>query len=201
MSSGTPSCMADDGNTKLKASLLRAKAGGAPSMGQWLQYPGNHLASTVASLGPDVLVDCEHGVVDDSSMHIPRGTGGLFASLSWGMGMEYGKYSTSVNEKLVVIVQIETPLGVASCEQSAAVKGIDALYIGPNDLCASMGFLGRDHADMREVQEAGDKVLKAAKEAGKFAGYFCLSAEQATARVKKGWEFVNCRADIVAVMA
>lgn len=115
--------------------------------------------------------------------------------------MEYGKYSTSVNEKLVVIVQIETPLGVANCEEIAAVKGIYALFIGPNDLCASMGFLWRNHADMREVQEAGDKVLKAAKEVGKFAGYFCLSAEQATARAKKGWEFANCGADIVAVMA
>lgn len=52
--------MADDGNTKLKASLLRAKAGGAPSMGQWLQYPGHHLASTVASLGPDVSAQAVH---------------------------------------------------------------------------------------------------------------------------------------------
>ncbi|KAH8736458.1 Pyruvate/Phosphoenolpyruvate kinase-like domain-containing protein [Ilyonectria robusta] len=83
-----------------------------------------------------------------------RGVGGLFASLSWGMGTECDKYSTSVNEKLVVIVRIETPLGVANCEEIAAVKGIDALFIGPNDLCASMGFLGRNHADMREVQEA-----------------------------------------------
>ncbi|KAH6995669.1 Pyruvate/Phosphoenolpyruvate kinase-like domain-containing protein [Ilyonectria sp. MPI-CAGE-AT-0026] len=123
-----------------------------------------------------------------------RGIGGLFASLSWGIGTEYDKYSTSVNEKLVVIVHIKMPLGVANCQEIEAVEGIDALFIGPNDWCASMGFLGRNHADMREV-------LKAAKEVGKFAGYFCLSAELATELMKKGWEIVNCAADIVAVMA
>lgn len=51
------------------------------------------------------------------------------------------------------------------------------LFIGPNDLAASMGHHAPDHANIPEVQEATARVLKAAKEAGKFAGHFALSAE------------------------
>lgn len=83
----------------------------------------------------------------------------------------------------------------------AAVPGIDALFIGPNDLAASMGFLGQDHASIPEVQVAGRRVLEAAKENGKFAGYFSLGAEDAARRLREGWDFVNCGADLVAITA
>lgn len=51
------------------------------------------------------------------------------------------------------------------------------LFIGPNDLAASMGYFAPDHATIPEVQEATARVLKAAKDAGKFAGHFALSAD------------------------
>jgi 2-keto-3-deoxy-L-rhamnonate aldolase RhmA len=53
----------------------------------------------------------------------------------------------------------------------------DMLFIGPNDLAASMGYIPFDHASIEEVQKATSKVLKATKEKGKFAGHFALSAE------------------------
>ena len=40
--------------TRLQASLSRAAAREAPSIGQWLEFPGYQLAKTVASLGEDV---------------------------------------------------------------------------------------------------------------------------------------------------
>jgi 4-hydroxy-2-oxoheptanedioate aldolase len=42
------------GKTRLRASLERALQGGAPSLGQWLEFPGYTLSRTVASLGSDV---------------------------------------------------------------------------------------------------------------------------------------------------
>ena len=51
------------------------------------------------------------------------------------------------------------------------------LFIGPNDLAASMGYFAPDHAKIPEVQAATMRVLKAAKGAGKFAGHFALSAD------------------------
>jgi len=51
------------------------------------------------------------------------------------------------------------------------------LFIGPNDLAASMGYFAFDHAQIEEVQKATARVLKVAQDAGKYAGHFALSAD------------------------
>jgi 4-hydroxy-2-oxoheptanedioate aldolase len=62
-----------------------------------------------------------------------------------------------------------------------------------------MGYFAFDHPKIPEVQAASARVLEAAKAKGKFAGHFALGAEEAARRVKQGWHFVNCGADIVAL--
>lgn len=54
------------------------------------------------------------------------------------------------------------------------------LFVGPNDLASSMGYFALDHAQIAEVQHASQRVLEAAKGAGKYAGHFALSAEIGT---------------------
>lgn len=88
-----------------------------------------------------------------------------------------------------------------NCEEIAAVEGIDALFVGPNDLASSLGHFAFDHSQIAEVQEATAKVLAAVKAKGKFGGHWCTSAEEAAKRLKQGWHFVNCGADIVAITA
>lgn len=110
-------------------------------------------------------------------------------------------YMHHANTNIVVIVQIETELGVQNAEEIASVPGIDMLFIGPNDLCCSMGYFAFDHKKIPEVQSAARTVLSAAKKQGKYAGYFCLSAEDAAERARQGYDFVNCGADLVALTA
>jgi 4-hydroxy-2-oxoheptanedioate aldolase len=80
-----------------------------------------------------------------------------------------------------------------------------------------MGYFAFDHQKIEEVQQATVRVLKAAKDAGKFAGHFALSAdigklviidilsfyteehEIAAQRSKQGFHFMNCGADISAI--
>lgn len=103
------------------------------------------------------------------------------------------------NLNITVIVQIETESGVENARGIASVPGVDVLLIGPNDLCCSMGYFAFDHKKIPDVQEAVLEVRDAAKREGKYAGYFCLSAEDAAQRAKMGFEFVNCGADIFAI--
>lgn len=105
------------------------------------------------------------------------------------------------NSNITVIVQIETEIGVKNAQEIASVPGIDMLFIGPNDLCCSMGYFAFDHKIIPQVQEAAITVRDAAKREGKYAGYFCLSAEDAAQRAEMGFEFVNCGADVVAITA
>lgn len=111
------------------------------------------------------------------------------------------EYLLTANDNVMVCVQIESRKAVENVEEIAAVDGIDMLFIGPNDLASSMGYVAFDHASTPEVQTAIERVLKAGVAAGKYVGHFALSADAAAAKVKQGFHFVNCGADIVAVTA
>lgn len=128
-----------------------------------------------------------------------RGAGAMFAPAAFNLtGREY---LSRANESVLVIVQIESRRAVENVEQIAAVDGVDMLFVGPNDLASSMGYFAFDHASIPEVQEASARVLRAAKDAGKYAGHFALSAKAAADKYEAGFDFVNCGADIVALTA
>jgi len=58
--------------TMQKANRLKVAfdEGKGPSMGCWQMIPGSNVSRTLASTGVDwVLVDCEHGNMDDAAMH------------------------------------------------------------------------------------------------------------------------------------
>ncbi|TDZ99648.1 5-keto-4-deoxy-D-glucarate aldolase [Colletotrichum sidae] len=128
-----------------------------------------------------------------------RGAGAMYAPAAFNQtGREY---LLSANDNVMVCVQIESQQAVDNVEEIAAVDGIDMLFIGPNDLASSMGYVAFDHASNPEVQEASARVLKAGLAAGKYVGHFALSADAAAAKYKQGYHFVNCGADMVAITA
>lgn len=55
----------------------------------------------------------------------------------------------------------------------------DMLFVGPNDLCSSMGYPPPDHPNIPEVQDAIERIRKAAQDNGKAAGMFCTHPDQA----------------------
>ncbi|KAJ9157217.1 Aldolase citrate lyase family protein [Pleurostoma richardsiae] len=128
-----------------------------------------------------------------------RGAGAMYAPAAFN---QTGRdYLLKANDNVMVCVQIESRKAVENVEEIAAVDGIDMLFIGPNDLASSMGYVAFDHASIPEVQEATARILKAGLDAGKYVGHFALSADIAAQRYKQGFHFVNCGADIVAITA
>jgi 4-hydroxy-2-oxoheptanedioate aldolase len=73
---------------------------------------------------------------------------------------------------MCVIVQIETRTALAQIEAIAAVDGVDALFIGPSDLAADMGFLGQPgHPEPQAAfQDAVTRIRAAGKAAGMLSG-------------------------------
>ncbi len=96
-----------------------------------------------------------------------RSMGGALQQLGFA-SMPVGDAARIVNEETLVVVMIESPQGLANCEEIAAVKGVDALLIGTNDLCFEMGIPGQFN-DPRVV-EAYKKVIAACRKHGKFPG-------------------------------
>jgi 2-keto-3-deoxy-L-rhamnonate aldolase RhmA len=96
-----------------------------------------------------------------------RSMGGGLQQLGFA-SMAVGEAARLVNEETLVVVMIESPQGVANCEEIAAVPGVDALLIGTNDLCFELGIPGQFN-DPR-VAEAYKKVIAACRRHGKYPG-------------------------------
>ncbi|KAL9625785.1 MAG: hypothetical protein Q9160_000105 [Pyrenula sp. 1 TL-2023] len=100
------------------------------------------------------------------------------------------EYLDQANEGLVTIVQIETREALQNVEQIAAVPGIDVLLIGPYDLGNNIGHPIRGEVP-QELKEAIEKILKAARSAGKGAGIYSISGEQAKMYAEQGFQMVR----------
>ena len=96
-----------------------------------------------------------------------RSMGGGLQQLGFA-AMPVSEAARIVNEETLVVVMLESPKGIENCEAIAAVKGIDALLIGTNDLCFELGIPGQ--FDDPRVAEAYKRVVAACRKHGKFAG-------------------------------
>jgi len=91
--------------------------------------------------------------------HGQRGVGsGLARSSRW---TRYKNYLQEANERVCLLVQVETVAALAQIEEIAAVDGVDGLFIGPADLAASMGHLGEPtHPQVRVRSKAQSSALQ-----------------------------------------
>jgi 4-hydroxy-2-oxoheptanedioate aldolase len=96
-----------------------------------------------------------------------RSIGGSAAQLGFRMS-ELPRSTAALNEALLTVVMIETPVALANLREIAAVPGIDVLLIGTNDLCAELGLHGQfGHP---RIEAAYSDLIAACAEAGKIAG-------------------------------
>lgn len=94
------------------------------------------------------------------------------------------EYMRERNEENILILQIESPRGVQNVERMLDVEGVDAAFIGPNDLSQSMGIMGQtSHPDFIA---AVDRVIAAARERKKFSGVHMMSSDALLPWMKKG---------------
>lgn len=125
-----------------------------------------------------------------------RGVAGIVRAARYGLAADYVQ---TANAAACTIVQIESAAAVDAAEEIAAVDGVDALFVGPADLAASLGHLG-DSRHTR-VQQAIDRVAAAARRRGKAAGIFAGSAAEARDYAARGFTLVSLAADVVWLLA
>jgi 4-hydroxy-2-oxoheptanedioate aldolase len=125
----------------------------------------------------------------------PHGIRGVSSATSRGanFGQDAG-YLHNASDKITLIVQIESRKGLENVAEIAAVDGVDALFIGPSDLAASLGHLGNPLHP--EVTTAIDTACAAIAAAGKPAGIFALSPDHARASFAQGFAFASVGTDI-----
>lgn len=113
----------------------------------------------------------------------------------------YGRirdYVARANDGLYLIVQIETREAVARLEEIAAVDGVDAVFLGPGDLAASMGMAGRP--DHPEVTAVIDEALARGRRTGKSVGVLAPNATLAERHIRAGFDFVSVANDFAILI-
>lgn len=124
----------------------------------------------------------------------PQGIRGLGTSLARGANWNrIPGYLHQANEQICLIVQAETTTAMDNLAEIAAIDGVDAVFIGPSDLSASMGHVGNpDHPEVVAAIEQGIRTINAA---GKAAGLMSLNQQQANHYVEVGACFVGIGVD------
>jgi 4-hydroxy-2-oxoheptanedioate aldolase len=120
---------------------------------------------------------------------------------SWGpvraaLGVD-GYSPESANRRTVVAIMIETADGLANMDEILAVPGIDAVYVGPNDLAVSHGLPPSSTAENREHEALIRSILAACRRHQVVAGIHCGSVETAQRWLEAGFGMVNVNSDAV----
>jgi 2-dehydro-3-deoxyglucarate aldolase/4-hydroxy-2-oxoheptanedioate aldolase len=100
----------------------------------------------------------------------------------------------SANAEGLLVAQIETAAGLESVEAIAAVPELDVLWIGQNDLTASLGIPGQ--CTHPRYLDAVRRVLEACARYGKAAGIMVGSVEEGRASLAQGFRCLAYWADL-----
>ncbi|MDQ6639364.1 MAG: aldolase/citrate lyase family protein [Pseudomonadota bacterium] len=107
-------------------------------------------------------------------------------------------FITGANEHVGVIVQLETAEALDRLDAIAGVAGIDALFIGPADLSASMGHVGE--LMHPAVLEATRAAVGRAKAIGKPIGTLGGTPEAVAQYCQMGFDYVAIGSDLGLLM-
>ena len=127
----------------------------------------------------------------------PRGIRGV---ASVHRANRYGRvpeYFARADDEMCVLVQLETRAAVEALEEIAAVDGVDAVFIGPSDLAASLGYLGNNaHPEVRETIE---RACRRAQAIGTPIGILAPIESDARAYLDMGFAYVAVGSDVVVL--
>jgi 4-hydroxy-2-oxoheptanedioate aldolase len=99
-------------------------------------------------------------------------------------------YYAKANDEILVVVMLEQVEAVQNAEQILSVPGIDAFFIGPNDLHNSLGKPPAFDSDAPEFTHAIDHLLKTGKKFNVPAGIHVVDAAAAHRRIAQGFQFL-----------
>jgi 2-keto-3-deoxy-L-rhamnonate aldolase RhmA len=160
--------------------LLQAMAGRTPTL---VRVPALEEAWVKRALdaGAEGIIVPQIGTVVEAEQAVrfahypPRGCRGLGTARANRYGLGVADYLAEVSSRTIVVVQAESVDAVRNIEAIARVPGLDAVFVGPYDLSASLGHPGE--VDHPEVRSAIATVADACRVAGIRTGIFAMTPE------------------------
>ena len=128
-----------------------------------------------------------------SAFYPPLGTRSVGITRAQGYGTTFNEYVETINDRLLLVLQIEHVLGVENVDEIVSVPGIGALLVGPFDLSGSLGLLGQ--TTHPEVVARIETVRIACEKAGTPLGIFAVDASTAKRYIEQGFRLICLAAD------
>lgn len=187
----------------LESVLVQLQAVAAYPITPLVRVPSNDVVSIkqVLDLGAQNLIVPMVSSAEEARAAVaatrypPAGVRGVGSALSrsarWN---RVDGYLQDADAHVSLTVQIETAAGVEAAAEIAAVEGVDAVFVGPSDLAASLGLLGQQtHPD---VVAAVERVFAAVRATSTPVGVNAFDPAAADAYLAAGADFVAVGADV-----
>ena len=113
-----------------------------------------------------------------------------------GMGTIRGRlyggadYPEKANDEICVVLMLETWKAVENADDILSVPGIDAVFIGPNDLRAQMRAPDGTDPTPEEHEAMVQRVISTGKKVGTPTGIHAMCAASALERAEQGMQFI-----------
>ena len=182
--------------------LLQAITTGSPTpMVRVAQNTFAHIGKALDAGAMGVIVPMVNTVEDArAAIHAARYTpdgGRSFGPTRTG-AVEGPDYWDRANQDVACIPMIETVQAVESLEDILAIDSVDAIYVGPGDLSASMGFHPRSNETA--FLEMLDRIVAACHEHNVVPGIHTTPAT-APDRLERGFRMITITSDLNALRA
>jgi 4-hydroxy-2-oxoheptanedioate aldolase len=123
-----------------------------------------------------------------------RSVGGSVHALNFGGTAN--DYYAHANDELLIVLQCEHIQAVEAADAIFSVPRIDAIFVGPNDLAASMRSKDGKPPSAEATREAMIHILATCRKHKVAAGVHCGSAEEVLARIEEGWQFLAISSEL-----
>lgn len=123
-----------------------------------------------------------------------RSAGGGMHNLNFDCSAE--EYYQRANDSTLVILQTESPQGIANAREIYSLPGVDAIFIGPHDLRFQMRAPDGTFPVTAKVESQIEDALRIGREVGTPIGIHTMNANIAEQRIEQGMSFVGVGSDL-----
>jgi 4-hydroxy-2-oxoheptanedioate aldolase len=142
-------------------------------------------------VAPMVMSAAEAKAIVAATKYPPRGNrsvGGGMHALNFGATAD--EYYKKADDEILVVIQTEHIQAVEIADEIYSVPGLDAVFVGPNDLAFSMKAADGTPPSKELFEATLTRIRDAAKRNQLPSGLHVLTAADALRRAREGWQFI-----------
>lgn len=144
---------------------------------------------------PQVNTAAEAAAAVDAAHYAPTGNRGVSPMWTRIAGQDWNEVIESANDETLLICQMESQQAWDNLDAIAAVGNIDIILVGPLDLSASLGLMGKTGSP--EVQRMMEEVPKRLEGTGIVVGTTLVNVDEIEQKIDWGYRFLNVGSPLV----